>query len=87
MTESAVNRIYQDKSGLLGQRPFFLTVERTAMPIRDKGLFKAHWTEGSEKWGAQDPQTPGLILIQVIGEPAQCWDRGEEGKLMLEGTH
>jgi len=81
--DPAVNLSYQGKSGLLGQRPFFLAVEGKAMLIRDKDQF-ADWTKGLERWWPQDTQTPGLVLIQVIGERAHYWDGEEEGELLLE---
>ncbi|WCP13342.1 hypothetical protein sphantq_01769 [Sphingobium sp. AntQ-1] len=85
--DPAVNLSYQGKSGLLGQRPFFLTVEGTAMLIRDKDQFEAHWTKGLERWWPQGTKTPGLVLIQVIGKRAHYWDGEEEGELWLEGAH
>lgn len=85
--DPAVNLSYQGKSGLLGQRPFFLAVEGTAMLISDKAQFEAHWTKGLERWWPQGTQTPGLVLIQVIGERAHYWDGEEEGELLLEGAH
>ena len=85
--DPAVNLSYQGKSGLLGQRPFFLAVEGTAMLIRDKAQFEAHWTKGLERWWPQGTQTPGLVLIRVIGERAHYWDGEEEGELLLEDAH
>tara|TARA_B100000378_G_scaffold215401_1_gene178496 strand:- start:90 stop:533 length:444 start_codon:yes stop_codon:yes gene_type:complete len=85
--DPAVNLSYQGKSGLLGQRPFFLAVEGTAMLNRDKDQFEAHWTKGLERWWPQGTQTPGLVLIRVIGERAHYWDGEEEGELLLEGAH
>ena len=85
--DPAVNLSYQGKSGLLGQRPFFLAVEGTAMLNRDKDQFEAHWTKGLERWWPQGTQTPGLVLIRVIGERAHYWDGEEEGELLLEDAH
>ena len=85
--DPAVNLSYQGKSGLLGQRPFFLAVEGTAMLIRDKAQFEAHWTKGLERWWPQGTQTPGLVLIRVIVERAHYWDGEEEGELLLEDAH
>lgn len=85
--DPAVNLSYQGKSSLLGQRPFFLAVEGTAMLIRDKAQFEAHWTKGLERWWPQGTQTPGLVLIRVIGERAHYWDGEEEGELLLEDAH
>jgi general stress protein 26 len=43
-------------------------VESTALLIRDKDHFETHWTKGLEQWWPPGPQTPGLVLIHVIGE-------------------
>lgn len=81
--DPAVNLSYQGKSGLLGQRPFFLAVEGHALLIREKVQFEAHWTKGLERWWPQGTQTPGLVLIQVIAERAHYWDGEEEGELLF----
>ncbi|ATI81899.1 MULTISPECIES: pyridoxamine 5'-phosphate oxidase family protein [Sphingobium] len=83
--DSAVNLSYQGKSGLLGHRPFFVAVEGRAALIRDRTQFEAHWTKGLERWWPQGIQTPGLVLIQVIGERAHYWDGEKEGEILLEG--
>src|SRR6187549_1048553 len=36
---------YQAKAGLLGMRPFFLTIEGRAELIRDKAQFARRWTK------------------------------------------
>ncbi|MEE2740336.1 MAG: pyridoxamine 5'-phosphate oxidase family protein, partial [Pseudomonadota bacterium] len=40
-----------------------------------------------ERWWPQGTQTPGLVLIRVIGERAHYWDGEEEGELLLEDAH
>jgi general stress protein 26 len=80
---AAVNLSYQGKSGLLGLRPFFLTMEGRASLIRDKSLFESHWTSGLERWWPEGIDTPGLVLIKVSGERVHYWDGEEEGELLL----
>ncbi|MEW6626345.1 MAG: pyridoxamine 5'-phosphate oxidase family protein [Pseudomonadota bacterium] len=84
--DPSVNLSYQGESGLLGQRPFFLAIEGTALLIQDKAQFEAHWTKGLERWWPEGTQTPGLVLIQVICERAHYWDGEEEGELLLESA-
>lgn len=84
-TNPAVNLSYQGKSGLLGHRPFFVAVEGRGVLIRDQAQFDAHWTKGLERWWPQGTQTPGLVLIQVLGKRAHYWDGEEEGEILLEG--
>ncbi|MBO9723739.1 MAG: pyridoxamine 5'-phosphate oxidase family protein [Novosphingobium sp.] len=74
---------YQGKSGLLGQRPFFLAVEGHAKLVRDKSAFARHWTDSLERWWPEGPETPGIVLIEVAGERAHYWDGEEEGELVL----
>ncbi|WP_159981726.1 MULTISPECIES: pyridoxamine 5'-phosphate oxidase family protein [unclassified Novosphingobium] len=74
---------YQGNLGLLGMRPFFLHVEGDAELIRDKTLFADHWTKGLERWWPEGIDTPGLILIKVLGERVHYWDGEEEGELVI----
>jgi general stress protein 26 len=75
---------YQGKSGLLGMRPFFVAVEGRADLVRDKAQFAEHWTDGLERWWPEGIDTPGLVLIKVVGERAHYWDGEDEGELILD---
>lgn len=74
---------YQGKSGMLGLRPFFLTVEGRAELIRDKGAFARHWTKDLDRWFKQGIDTPGLTLIKVTAERVHYWDGYEEGEIAV----
>lgn len=74
---------YQAKSGMLGMRPFFLTIEGRAELIRDKGQFRAHWTKDLDRWFEQGIDTPGLTLIRVVAERMHYWDGYEEGEIKV----
>jgi general stress protein 26 len=78
-----VSLSYQGKSGVLGLRPFFLAIEGHAELVRDKGQFEAHWTKDLERWWPDGIDTPGLLLIKVVGQRAHYWDGEDEGELML----
>ena len=77
---------YQSKSGMLGMRPFFLTVEGRADLIRDKGRFADHWTKDLDSWFEQGIDTPGLVLVKVTAQRLHYWDGYEEGELHLEAA-
>jgi len=76
-----VGLAYQAKSGMLGMRPFFLTVEGRAELIRDKGRFEEHWSKDLDAWFKQGIDTPGLTLIKVAAERVHYWDGYEEGEV------
>lgn len=75
---------FQAKSGMLGLKPFFLTVEGHASLIKDKARFAEHWNKDLDLWFEQGIDTPGLTLIKVHAERIHYWDGGEEGELVLE---
>ena len=74
---------YQSKSGMLGMRPFFLTIEGRAELIRDKSRFAEHWTKDLDRWFKHGIDTPGLTLIKVSAERLHYWDGYDEGELRL----
>ena len=74
---------YQAKSGILGVRPFFITIEGRAELIRDKGRFAAHWTKDLDRWFKQGIDTPGLTLIKVSAQRLHYWDGYDEGEIRL----
>ncbi len=73
----------QGKSGIVGQRPFFVAVEGRAELIRDKAAFEAHWTKDLEIWFKDGVDTPGLVLIKVSAVRIHYWDGQDEGEIAL----
>lgn len=71
------------KSGLLGQRPFFVAVEGDAHLIREKAAFAEHWNKDLDRWFADGIDTPGLVLIKVRAERIHYWDGEDEGELRV----
>ena len=45
-----VGLAYQAKSGMLGMKPFFLTVQGQAEAIKDKGRFEEQWHKELDAW-------------------------------------
>ena len=76
-----VGLAYQAKSGMLGMRPFFLTVEGRAELIKDKARFAEHWSKDLDAWFKQGIDTPGLTLIKVAAERVHYWDGYDEGEV------
>jgi general stress protein 26 len=74
---------YQSKSGMLGLKPFFITVEGRAELIQDKARFAGHWTKDLDAWFKDGIDTPGLTLIKVVAERLHYWDGYDEGEIAL----
>ena len=79
-----VGLAYQSKSGMLGMKPFFVTVEGRAELIRDKSLFAEHWTKDLDAWFKQGIDTPGLVMVKVSAQRLHYWDGFDEGEIALE---
>ena len=75
---------YQSKSGMLGMKPFFITVEGRAELIQDKARFAEHWTKDLDAWFKDGIDTPGLILIKVTAQRLHYWDGFDEGEIALK---
>jgi general stress protein 26 len=75
---------YTGKSGALGMKPFFITIEGQAELIRDKGRFEEHWTKDLDAWFKQGVDTPGLVLIKVHAGRIHYWDGYDEGEIALQ---
>ncbi|HEU0045326.1 pyridoxamine 5'-phosphate oxidase family protein [Sphingomonas sp.] len=79
----AVGLGFQAKAGLLGVRPFFVTVEGRGEINRDKAQFAAHWHKELERWWPQGIDTPGLVLMRVHAERLHYWDGEDEGEVVV----
>jgi general stress protein 26 len=75
---------YQSKSGMLGMKPFFITVEGRAELIRNKARFAEHWTKDLDAWFKDGIDTPGLTLIKVAAQRLHYWDGFDEGEIALK---
>jgi general stress protein 26 len=82
--DANVGLSYQGKSGALGMKPFFITIEGTAELIKDKGRFAEHWTKDLDAWFKDGIDTPGLALVKVRAERLHYWDGFDEAELRLE---
>lgn len=75
---------FQGKSGALGMKPFFITVEGQAELIRDKGQFAEHWTDDLDDWFKEGVDTPGLVLVKVHSDRLHYWDGYDEGEIDVQ---
>lgn len=82
--DPAVGLGYQGKSGALGMKPFFITVEGKAELIRDKGRFAEHWNKDLDAWFKEGVDTPGLTLIKVSAQRLHYWDGYDEAEIPLK---
>ena len=80
-----VGLAYQAKSGMLGMKPLFITVEGQAEAIKDKSQFADHWHKELDTWFKQGIDTPGLTMIKVHAERLHYWDGYDEGEVDLSG--
>jgi len=79
--EPCVGLSYQGKSGALGMKPFFITVEGRGELIDDKRRFAEHWTKDLEAWFREGIDTPGLLLVKVVAVRLHYWDGYEEAEI------
>ena len=79
-----VGLTYQSKSGMLGMKPFFITIEGHGELIRDKSQFEEHWTKDLDAWFKEGIDTPGLVLLKVHAEQLHYWNGWEEGEIDLK---
>ena len=75
---------YQAKSGILGMKPFFITIEGRAELIQDQAEFAEHWRKDLDAWFKQGIDTPGLTLIKVVAQRLHYWDGYDSGEIALK---
>lgn len=78
-----VGLAFRGKSGALGLKPFFITIEGMAELIRDQSEFAQHWTSDLDEWFKDGMNTPGLVLIKVHAKRLHYWDGYDEGEIAL----
>ena len=83
-TDPSVGLSFQGKSGALGMKPLFISIEGRAELIRDKDRFAEHWTSDLDNWFKEGIETDGLVLIRVHAQRLHYWDGYHEGEVSLE---
>jgi general stress protein 26 len=80
---SRVGLTFTAPPSLLGKPGIFLAVDGTAILIRDKSEFEAHWVKDLERWFPEGIDTPGIVLIKVLAAEIQYWDGEDSGRIQL----
>lgn len=75
---------YQAKAGMLGMKPFFITIAGRAEIIKDKARFAEHWTKDLDQWFKEGIDTPGLVLLKVHAARVHYWDGYDEGEIRVD---
>lgn len=81
--DSNVGLSFEGKSGVLGMKPLFITIEGNAELIRDKDQFVERWTSGLDDWFKDGADTPGLVLIKVHANRLHYWDGYHQGEVAI----
>jgi general stress protein 26 len=61
----------------------YVAIEGNAELIRDKAIFKAHWTSDLDRWFDKGVDTPNIVLIKVKANRITYWDGEEEGEVQV----
>ena len=77
---------FQAKAGMLGMKPFFITIAGKAEIIKDRGRFAEHWTKDLDEWFKEGIDTPGLVLLKVHAARVHYWDGYDEGEIRVDST-
>ena len=80
---SDVGLSYVGSKGLLGRGRVFISIEGKAELIRDRAVFKDHWTKDLDEWFPNGVDTPGIVLVKVHASRVHYWNGMEEGELNL----
>lgn len=79
--DANVGVAFQGKSGALGMKPFFITLQGKAEVIKDKNRFAEHWTDDLDDWFKDGVDTPGLVLLKVHADRLHYWDGYDQGEV------
>ena len=71
------------QSGGIFSDAIYVAIEGNAELIRDKAIFKAHWTSGLDRWFDKGVDTPNIVLIKVKANRITYWDGEEEGEVQV----
>lgn len=66
-----------------GNKGLYISIAGKARLIRNKSLFEEHWNPGLNQWFPNGTDTPGIVLIRVVGTKLQYWQRDKEGEIRL----
>lgn len=67
-----------------GKKAFSIAVEGIAEVIRDKKVFKKHWTDDLDNWFTDGIDTKGVAMIKVHADRLHYWNGEEDGEVKLK---
>jgi general stress protein 26 len=74
---------FAGKDGIFSRNSLYIAVEGTAELVRDKAVFKAHWTPDLDEWFEQGVDTPNIVLIKVRAKRIKYWDGMEQSEVKI----
>lgn len=74
---------FTGSDGIFTSNGLYIAVEGNAELIRDKAVFKVHWTPDLDEWFEQGVDTPGVVLIKVHATRVKYWDGMDQGEVKL----
>ena len=80
----SVGEIENDPNVLLafnGKDGFYVSVVGEGEVVRDRQVFREHWTPGLDDWFEQGVDTPGLAMIRVRARSIKYWDGEDHGEV------
>jgi general stress protein 26 len=78
-----VGLAYQGSAKLFIGSKFYVFVEGKASLIRDKAVFKAHWTPELDKWFEGGIDAPDIVMIKVKAAQIKFWDGMKHGSVTV----
>lgn len=81
--DPSVSLTFSAGKGLLGKPGIFITIEGSAILVRDKAEFEAHWTKDLDIWFPKGIDTPGIVLIKVHASEIEYWDGDDNEKVAV----
>ena len=78
-----VGLAYQGSPKLFIGSKFYVFVEGTASLVRDKAVFKEHWTPELDKWFEGGIDAPEIVMIKVKAEQIKFWDGMKHGSVKV----
>ena len=66
-----------------GIKDLYVSITGRAKLIRNKTTFAEHWNKSLDQWFSKGIDTPGMVLIRVVGSKLHYWQREKEGIINL----
>ncbi len=78
-----INQNKQVNLTFTGKKDLYISVTGEGNLIKSKAVMEEHWLTELKQWFKDGIDTPGIILIQVVGKRIKYWQRDEEGEVKI----